>query len=182
MHPQPTAAELARWRERPSRTQRLFGITDTAPAHCCWVRSVPWLIPQDLDAMISLYDSDPRIGDLYTTWADAFRRQDVAVILSLLSPDYVLWAPGAPPVDRDGLRTMLSAAFSTYDITSAFECEERLVSGDLAFDRGWDIQTIKSQTAGETRSQRQRVFLLLRRSSDGRWQFARGMSQPGPLP
>lgn len=144
--------------------------------------AIPWLISRDLDAMISIYDSDPRIGDLYTAWAEAFRRRDVEVILSLLSPDYVLWAPGAPPVDHDGLRAMLLAAFSTYDITSAFECEERLVSGDLAFDRGWDIQTIKPHAAGETRAQRQRVFLLLRRSSDGSWQFARGMSQPGPLP
>ena len=144
--------------------------------------NVPHLISRDSEAMVSIYDSDPQIGDLYTAWAEAFRRQDVEAILSLLTPDYVLWAPGAPPIDRDGLRPRLVAAFSANDITSAFECEERLVSGDLAFDRGWDTQTIKPRAAGESQSYRQRVFLLLRRSSDGGWRFARGMSQPGPPP
>ena len=85
----------------------------------------------------------------YVAWADAFRRQDVETILSLLTPDYVLWAPGAPAIDRIGLRPALLAAFAANDITSAFECEERLVSGDLAFDRGWDTQTIKPRAAGE---------------------------------
>ena len=126
--------------------------------------------------MISIDDADPQIGALYVAWADAFRRQDVETILSLLTPDYVLWAPGAPAIDRIGLRPALLAAFAANDITSAFECEERLVSGDLAFDRGWDTQTIKPRAAGECQSHRHRVFLLLRRSSDGRWQFARGMS------
>lgn len=132
--------------------------------------------------MISIYDSDPQIGDLYAAWADAFRRQDVEAILSLLTPDYLLWAPSAPPIDRNGLRPRLLAAFLANDITSAFECEERLVSGDLAFDRGWDTQTIKPRAGGESQSHRQRVFLLLRRSADGRWRFARGMSQSGPPP
>jgi uncharacterized protein (TIGR02246 family) len=136
----------------------------------------------DVEAMISIYDSDPQIDALYGAWADAFRRQDVEAILSLLTPDYVLWAPSAPPVDGEGLRPRLLAAFAACDIASVFECEERLISGDLALDRGWDIQTITPRAAGESRSHRQRVFLLLRRSADGKWRFARGMSQPGPPP
>ena len=37
----------------------------------------------------------PGIGELYAAWAEAFRRQDLEAILDLLTPDYVLWAPGA---------------------------------------------------------------------------------------
>jgi ketosteroid isomerase-like protein len=127
---------------------------------------------------------EPNLGidGLYSAWSDAFRRQDVDAILALVTPDYVLWPAGAPPLSPDGLRPRLAAAFAAYEITSKFEGEERLISGDLAFDRGWDIQTLRAHSGGEAQSHRQRVFLLLRRGSDGMWRFARGMSQPGPPP
>jgi uncharacterized protein (TIGR02246 family) len=125
-------------------------------------------------------EADASIDALYAAWREAFQRQDLEAIFDLLTPDYVLWAPGAPPMNRDELRPRLAAALATYDLVPAFECEERLVSGDLAFERGWDIQEIRPRAGGDVRSQRQRVFLILRRGSDGRWRFARGMSQPGP--
>jgi uncharacterized protein (TIGR02246 family) len=125
-------------------------------------------------------DADPRIDDLYAQWTDAFRRQDVETLLSLLTADYSLWAPGAPAIDRDALRPRLAAAFAVNEAASAFECEERIVSGDFAFDRGWDTMTLRPRAGGEVHSHRQRVFLLLRRCSDGKWRFARGMTQPGP--
>jgi len=120
------------------------------------------------------------IDELYTAWAKAFRRQDVESVLDLLTPDYVLWAAGAPPATADTLAPRLEAAFTTYDITPSFEREERLVSGDLAFERGWDVQQLRPRAGGDMKTLRQRVFLVLRRGRDGKWRFARGMSQPGP--
>jgi uncharacterized protein (TIGR02246 family) len=130
--------------------------------------------------MHSIQQSDSQIDALYRAWEDAFRRRDVDAVLALLTSDYVLWAAGAPPLSADAMRQRLAAAFAIYEIQSAFECEERLVSGDLAFDRGWDVQKLRLHSGGEFQSHRQRVFLLLRRCSDGAWRFARGMSQPGP--
>jgi ketosteroid isomerase-like protein len=131
--------------------------------------------------MRSIQESDPQIDALYRAWGDAFSRQDIDAILALLTSDYVLWAAGAPPLSADAMRPMLAAAFAAYEIVSTFECEERLVSGDLVFDRGWDVQKLHPRSGGEVQSHRQRVFLLLRRCSDGVWRFARGMSQPGPV-
>jgi ketosteroid isomerase-like protein len=56
------------------------------------------------------------------------------------------------------------------------------VLGDWAFERGWDVQTVTPRAGGPGKVQRQRVFLMLRRGADGRWRFARGMSQAGPTP
>jgi uncharacterized protein (TIGR02246 family) len=126
------------------------------------------------------HQSEQRIDDLYAAWGEAFRRQDVDAIVELMTPDYLLWAPGAAELDAEALRSRLKAAFSTYEITSEFECVERLVAGDLAIDRGWDVQQLRPRSGGEERVNRQRVMLVLRRSSDGKWRFARGMSQPGP--
>jgi uncharacterized protein (TIGR02246 family) len=123
---------------------------------------------------------EPKIDALYAAWGEAFRRQDVDAILELMTPDYVLWAPGAPELDAEGLRPRLRAAFAAYAITSTFECTERLVAGDLAVDRGWDVQQLQPRSGGEVQINRQRVVLVLRRCSDGEWRFARGMSQAGP--
>ena len=125
---------------------------------------------------------DTSIDGLYIAWGDAFHRRDVDAILDLLTPDYVLWAPGRPPVDSATLRPMLEAALATYDIRPSFEREERIVSEDLAFECGWDVQTLQPRLGGDVQSQRQRVFLLLRRGQDGRWRFARGITQGSAPP
>jgi uncharacterized protein (TIGR02246 family) len=125
-------------------------------------------------------EADAAIDALYEAWREAFQRQDVDAIVSLLATDYVLWAPGIPAMGREELRPRLAAALAAHEIFPAFEREERIVSGDLAFDRGWDVQQFRPRAGGEMQAQRQRVFLVLRREPDGVWRFARGMSQPGP--
>jgi ketosteroid isomerase-like protein len=124
--------------------------------------------------------SDPAIESLYTAWRDAIRRQDIDGVLSLLEPDYLLWAPGAAALTIDALRPRLAAAFAAYDIEPSFERDEQIVCGDWAFERGWDVQAFTARAGGPGQVQRQRVFLILHRGTDGRWRFARGMSQPGP--
>jgi ketosteroid isomerase-like protein len=124
--------------------------------------------------------ADLEIDQLYRAWGEAFQSKNVDAILGLLTPDYVLWPTGAPAISRDSLLPRLSATLSAYDVTPSFEQEERLVTGDFAFERGWDIQQIRPRTGGDVTMHRQRVFLLLQRGDDGRWRFARGMSQPGP--
>ncbi len=124
---------------------------------------------------------DPELDDLHRAWADAVRDGDVERAIELLTPDYVLWASGARPLTgREDVRWLLTAAFAASRVEPVFEAEERLVSGDLAVERGWDVQTVRPRGGGPASTRRQRVFLVLRRGEDGRWRFARGMSQPGP--
>lgn len=119
--------------------------------------------------------TDEAVDALYAAWADAFRRKDVDAVLDLLTPDYVLLRPGAPPMTADAIRPGLVAAFASFDIVMTFEREERIVSGDLAFEQGWDVQTVRPRAGGDAREQRQHVALLLRRDTDGSWRFSRGM-------
>lgn len=125
-------------------------------------------------------DPDAAIDALYDAWREAFARRDVDAVLDLLTPDYLLLAPNMPAMGRDALRPRLVAALDAYDVTPGFEREERIVSGQLAFERGWDVQTLAPRAGGESQTIRQRVFLILRRGDDGWWRFARGMSQPAP--
>ena len=125
-------------------------------------------------------DPNPGIDALYLAWRDAFKRGDVDAILGLLTPDYVLWAPGKPAIGFAELRPLLLAAVGAFEVDSTFEREERIVSGDVAIERGWDVQRIKPRAGGPVQIQRQRIFVVLRRTPEGVWRFARGISQPGP--
>jgi len=120
------------------------------------------------------------IDALYVAWRKAMQRGDVDAILGLLTPDYVLWAPEKPAIGLTELQPLLAAALAAYEIESTFEREERIVSGDLAVERGWDVQKIKPRAGGPARTQRQRIFVVLRRTPEGVWRFARGISQAGP--
>ena len=125
----------------------------------------------------------PGIERLYQAWSDAFARKDIDAIFGLLTDDYTLWMPGAPPVDREALRPRLVAALAAYDLSPRFECLDRILAGDIACDIGWDVQEARPHAAGgAAMAQRQRVCLVLRRGSDGVWRFARGVSQPAPAP
>jgi ketosteroid isomerase-like protein len=119
--------------------------------------------------------TDRGLDALHMAWAEAFRRRDVDAVLALLTDDYVLLTRDAPPMDAAALKPRLLAAFAAYDIEPSFEREERFVSGDLAFEQGWDVQRTRPRAGGNPRAERQHVALLLRRGADGVWRFARGM-------
>lgn len=119
--------------------------------------------------------SDKAIDALYAAFAEAFRHKDVDAVFELLTEDYVLLTRDAPPIGRAALGPRLAAVLAAFDIVPAFEREEQIVSGDLAFEQGWDVQTVRPRAGGDERTQRQHVALLLRRGADGVWRFARGM-------
>ena len=131
--------------------------------------------------MPTVNDSELAIEALYSSWISAFKRADVDAILALLTPDYTLWSPSAAPMaGRDTLRPALVAALAAYNIAPSFELDERLISGDIAVDIGWDVQAVQPKDGSPVRLQRQRVMLVLRCDHEGAWRFARGMTQPGP--
>ena len=126
-------------------------------------------------------ESGSGIDALHATWSEAIRQADIEGAVELLTEDYVLWAAGASPImGRQSVRSVLASSFASYVIEPRFEREERIVSGDLAVEQGWDVQTIRPRGGGAARTQRQRVLIVLRRGPDGRWRYARGMSQAGP--
>ena len=115
---------------------------------------------------------------LYDKWMDAFRRHDVDAVLALLTPDYMLWAPGKAPIGADALRPALAQVFATFDVEPSFEREGLVETRDMVIDVGWDVQRVTPKGGGEVREQRQRVVLVLRRGDDEEWRFSRGVAQP----
>ncbi|MEZ5320371.1 MAG: nuclear transport factor 2 family protein [Vicinamibacterales bacterium] len=122
------------------------------------------------------------IDATHERWCDAYRRGDADAVLTLLTDDYRLWAPGREPITIADLEPRLRAAFETYDCSPSFERLELLAAGDLAIDVGWDTQRLTPRAGGAPIVQKQRVCVVLRRDPAGRWRYARGMVLAGQPP
>jgi len=120
--------------------------------------------------------SDEAIDRLFADWMEAGRRGDVAAVVSLITEDAEFWTHGAPAVKgRQALAAMLEGFFAGFHFEQSFEALERIVLDGWAFVRGIEHNRVTPKE-GETVEVRQRAFMVLRRDEDGRWRFARGMT------
>ena len=100
----------------------------------------------------------------------------------LIADDYVLWAHARPPLG--GIEATIEAmkvAMQQFRIEQHFEPLETVVTGDWAFERGIETMTVTPMDGGPSRMMSQRALLILRRGSDARWRYARGMTNGLPV-
>jgi ketosteroid isomerase-like protein len=74
----------------------------------------------------------------------------------------------------------MGAALARYAVTQQFEPIETIVAGNWAFQRGIERMRVEPRDGGPTREMTQRAMLILRRGDDGRWRYARGMTNGLP--
>jgi uncharacterized protein (TIGR02246 family) len=132
-------------------------------------------------------DMDPRTDDreaiaqTLSEWAEAIRGADMETLAGLVTEDAEFWTHGvAPLTGRDALKEAFALFFSAYGFEQDFDCQELIVSGDLAFMRGTELNRLTPHDGSKAVENRQRAFSILRREGDGRWRFARGMTNLSP--
>lgn len=114
-------------------------------------------------------------------WVRAIAARDPNALRDFLTEDYEVWAHGAPPIRGiDGAVAAMRGALERFDIEQSFEPLETVIAGDWAFERGIERMTVTPVGGGPSRSASQRALLILRRGSDGRWRYARGMTNGLP--
>jgi uncharacterized protein (TIGR02246 family) len=127
-------------------------------------------------------DSHRGIDLTFREWAEAFSGADSEGLVSLVTADAEFWTQEAPPlVGRTALRKAFDDFFAQFSAEQRFIEVERQVQGQWAFIRGLEINKLTSAAGGEVSEVRQRAFSVLRREDDGRWRFARGMTNQGPI-
>jgi uncharacterized protein (TIGR02246 family) len=115
-------------------------------------------------------------------WFRAMKRGDSAALVSLVTKDAEFWTQGAPPIKgRTALKEAFDKFLTQFSAEQRFVEVERQVSGKWAFIRGLEINILKPKAGGEPTEYRQRAFSILRLEPDGRWRFARGMTNQGPI-
>jgi uncharacterized protein (TIGR02246 family) len=121
------------------------------------------------------------VAAVRATWTAAVAAGDVTRLADLLEEDYEVWAHGAAPLrGRDAATAAMGAALASYAIEQTFEPEETVVAGAWAFERGLDRMHLTPRDGGPPRELVQRALLILHRGADGRWRYARGMTNGLP--
>ena len=142
------------------------------------------MTPPRASAQVSSGDmSDARreIDALRDAWVAAVRSGNAAALRDLVTADYEVWAHGVPAMrGPDVIVTAMSAALARHSVEQAFEAVETVVSDDWAFQRGIERIQATPRDGGATITATQRALLILRRDSDGRWRYARGMTNGLP--
>lgn len=121
------------------------------------------------------------IEQLFRDWMEAGRRGDAQALAQMVTEDAEFWSHGAAPIrGRDDLISRMTGFFAAYELDQGFERQEMVLSGDLAFVRGMELNRVVPRDGSPPMEIRQRAFSVLFRGPDGVWRFARGMTNRPP--
>jgi uncharacterized protein (TIGR02246 family) len=138
-------------------------------------------IPRQRVGALSDDASRAAIAKLHAAWVRAIEGSDASALAELVTDDYEVWANGAAPLTgRIAVTTAMAGALEVYSVEPAFESLELIVSGDWAFERGIERMRVTSRAGGAVQVRAQRALIVLRRDADGRWRYARGMTNMLP--
>ncbi len=125
--------------------------------------------------------AEAAIDKLFRDWAEAGRQGDAHAMAQMVTEDAEFWTHGAAPLKgREDVVPRMTVFFESYEIDQDFERQELVVSGDLAFVRGMEINRVTPRDGSPALEIRQRAFSILFRDSGGAWLFARGMTNRPP--
>jgi uncharacterized protein (TIGR02246 family) len=138
-------------------------------------------LPNAPAAAGSAQESVHRIYALLDAWRGALREADMEAVTNLVTEDAEFWSQGAVALTgRRALADAFRPFLTGYELLQDFDCHELIVRGDLAFMRGLEWNRLESRSGGETIEVQQRAFSVMRRGTEGRWRFARGMTNEAP--
>ena len=118
------------------------------------------------------------IRHLYRLWTELVRAEAIPELLQMITPDAVFLPENAPQlVGRERVEAVYRQTFALFRIEQSFREEELVVAGDFALMRGVEEVRAFPKDGGPPQStQGRRTMTILQRGSDGRWRFARGMT------
>jgi uncharacterized protein (TIGR02246 family) len=117
------------------------------------------------------------IAALRAAWTAAVAARNPDALEDLLTDDYEVWPHGgAPIIGPAAAMAAMRGAVERFDIVQSFEPLETVVAGDWAFERGIERMVLTPRDGREKRTIEQRTFLVERKGEDGKWRFARGMT------
>jgi len=118
-----------------------------------------------------------KIYQLFKSWRNAIKESDPKKIASLVTKDAEFWSNGAPPLKgRLALENAFRPFLAKFIFSQEYECYELIVRGDIAFIRGLEHNKKIPREGGPPIITKQRAFSVIRQTKDGKWLFARGMT------
>ena len=125
----------------------------------------------------STADDDLAIRTLFERWYRAMEDGNVAELISLVTADVIVKAPGSPPIlGSDALKQALTAFLESHTETVDYDVAEVEVSGQLAFARVSERATIQPKSGPQASVIDGMHLAILKRQPDGEWLLARYVS------
>ncbi len=122
------------------------------------------------------------IEQLMRDWEMAVQQEDFAALGAMVTEEAEFWTQETEPLIG---RTALVAAFepflAEYKMQQDYQCQEMIITGDWAFLRGLELNTLTNKATGDVRISKQRAFSVLQKDGQGQWRFARGMTHRPPI-
>jgi len=126
-------------------------------------------------------DDRAAIDGVRDAWVAVVASGDASGLADLVTPDYEVWAHGAPALGGpQTVVAMMNAALAKYAVSQSYEATETVIAGDWAFQRGIERIRAVPHEGGPSQETAQRALLILKRCDDGRWRYARGMTNGLP--
>ena len=117
------------------------------------------------------------IDQLFADFTDALQRGDCDALADLVTEDAEFWSPGTASMKgRDHVRTAMRAMCEAYVVERTWEEIERLIGEGFAISVGIERTRATPRGGGEAVEVTQRGWTMARRGADGRWRFARGIT------
>jgi uncharacterized protein (TIGR02246 family) len=124
---------------------------------------------------------ETEIKELLKKWSLAIERSHASAVGDLFTEDSEFWAHGADPLfGRQAVVNAMTTFFSRYRFRQEFRCQEIIVRGDTAIIRGLERNRLTPLPSGDPITNEQRAFSVAVRGPDGKWRFARGMTNAPP--
>ena len=126
-------------------------------------------------------DDRKAIDAVRDAWIAVVATGDARGLTDLVTPDYEVWAHGAPALSGPQMVVAtMGAALARFSVSQAYEPTETVVAGDWAFQRGIERLRVVPKEGGPAQEHTQRALVILHRGADGRWRYARGMTNGLP--
>ena len=117
------------------------------------------------------------IDQLFADFTEALRRGDCEALAELVTDDAEFWSPGASAVrGRENVRGMLRDACEKYLVERSWDEIERLTGDGFMVSIGIERTRAMPRAGGDAVEIVQRGWTMARRGADGRWRFARGIT------
>ncbi|HXY29074.1 MAG TPA: nuclear transport factor 2 family protein [Gemmatimonadaceae bacterium] len=130
---------------------------------------------------MSAPDDVEAIARLHERWVSAVGTGDFDALTPLVTDDYEVWAHAADPIRGPAaVAAAMRAVLGSYRVEQRFEPVETVIAGEWAFQRGVERIIVTPMDGSAARTITQRALLILRRGGDGRWRYARGMTNGFP--
>lgn len=126
-------------------------------------------------------DDDREIRQMAADWMRAESNRDLSHLLRMVTSDVVFLRPRASAIEgRQALEDFYRQLWSQFDLEHKISTQEVRVAGDFAFTRTREEFTLTMRKGGQIFRLSGNSMAILRRGSDGRWRFSRGMTNALP--